>query len=342
MSSHAQPFSVETLIDILVAETERLETTKSAEVGVPMFLIGEDLTAAAPAPGGEVTDDLGAHFAQLAGALALRKPELDLDDVAKLLEVLADRYFLAPTEPVAGEFPLSSSEPLVPVGAPPVLGDLAEGMARGRAIRLVNFHATPRYREEEFRRQMADYAARFEPVTPANFAAAVAGEWPHERPGLMPALFEGYRDNLDVMVPILEEHGFTGWFFVPSGFLSVPDAEQRSYAAAHDLFLPDQDEYPDDRIALTWDEARAIRARGHVFACHTRTHNEVTPATPRAVLDEEIVHAMDEMTRELGGAPEIFCWLEGAAVGVNAEADAMLREAGFRYLFSNFKIQKLQ
>lgn len=342
MPHHAQPFSVETLIDILVAETERLETTKYAEVGVPMFLIGEDLTGAAAAYGGEPTDDLGAHFAQLAGALALRKPELDLDDVAKLLEVLADRYFLAPTGPVAGEFPLTTSEPLVPANAPPVMADLAEGMARGRAMRLVNFHATPRYREEEFRRQMADYAVRFEPVTPANFAAAVAGEWPHERPGLMPALFEGYRDNLDVMVPILEEFGFTGWFFVPSGFLSVPHAEQRSYAAAHDLFLPDQDEYPDDRIALTWDEAREIRRRGHAFACHTRTHNEVKPDTPRAVLEEEIVDAMAEMTRELGAAPEIFCWLEGAAVGVNPEADAMLREAGFHYLFSNFKIQKLQ
>ena len=48
------------------------------------------------------------------------------------------------------------------------------------------------------------------------------------------------------------------------------------------------------------------------------------------------------MEAELGAVVEIFCWLEGAAIGVNAEADAMLRDAGYRYLFSNFKIQKLQ
>ena len=79
-----------------------------------------------------------------------------------------------------------------------------------------------------------------------------------------------------------------------------------------------------------------------MFACHTRTHNAVAPDTPRAVLHDEIVASKAEMEAELGAAVEIFCWLEGAAIGVNAEADAMLRDAGFQYLVSNFKIQKLQ
>lgn len=350
MSSYPQPFSVETLIDIVVAETERLETKKYAEIGVPMFLIGEDATVAAgAAAGGHVASDgLAGHFAQLAGALAMRKPVLDLEDVAKLLEVLADRHFMDTGPAAANVAPGAAGEApaglLLPAAAPPVLAELADGMARSRAIRLVNFHATPRYREEEFRRQIATYAEMFEPITPANFAAAVEGRWPHPRPGLMPALFEGYRDNVDVLLPILEEHGFTGWFFVPSAFLGVPDAEQRAYAAGHELHLPERDEYPDQRIALTWDEARAISRRGHVFACHTRTHAEVTPDTPQAVLEDEILAAKAEMQAELGAAaaPEIFCWLEGAALGLNPAADALLREAGFRYLFSNFKIQKLR
>lgn len=349
MSSQSQPFSIETLIDILVADPDRLETKKYAETGVPMFLVGEDPGADTTiAVGSHVADRLGEHFALLAGALALRKPELDLDDVAKLLEVLADRYFLShgvddpDAPPDSDEGAGTSSALLLPAGAPPVLAELADGMARSRAIRLVNFHATPRYREAEFRRQVEAYAQAFEPITPANFAAAAEGRWEHSRPGLMPALFEGYRDNLDVLLPILEEFGFTGWFFVPSGFLSVPDHDQRSYAANHRLHLPEQDEYPDQRIALTWDEAREIRRRGHIFACHTRTHHEIEPDTPRAVFENEIVAAKAEMEAELGAGIEIFCWLEGAELGVNAEADAMLRQAGFRYLFSNFKIQKLQ
>jgi hypothetical protein len=340
-----QPLSIETLIDILVANPERLEKTSYAEMGIPVFLVGEDATSsAAPRGGGDVANDsLGQDFVELAAALALRKPRLELDDVAKLLEVLAERNFLSDPDRSPGSEPLTPpTELLLPTGAPPVVADLARGMAQSRAVRLVNFHATPRYREAEYRRQIETLARHFEPITPANFETAVDGRWNHDRPGLMPALFEGYRDNLDVLLPILEEFGFTAWFFVPSGFLTVAADEQRSYAANHVLHLPQQDEYPGERIALTWDEAREIARRGHVFACHTRTHNAVTPQTPRSVLTDEIVAAKAEMETELGVPIEIFCWLEGAALGVNPEADALLRQAGFRYLLSNFKIQKLR
>ena len=353
MSAHAQPFSVETLIDILIADPERFQKKEYVEKGVPMFLIGEDLTgerligAAATIPGATATDRLGDRMAELAATLALRKPTLDLDDVARLLEVLAERHFTpstGATEPVpmsTGPVPTDPAHVLLPAGAPPVLGEMVAGMASARAIRLVNFHATPRYREAEYRRQIEDLARVFAPITPANFADAVGGRWSNPRPGIMPALFEGYRDNLDVLLPILEEFGFTGWFFVPPGFLNVPPDEQRDYAGKHRLHLPERDEYPGQRIVLSWDEAREIARRGHVFACHTRTHHEVKPETPRAVLEDEIVMAKAEMEAELGQAVEIFCWLEGAAIGVNPEADAMLREHGFRYLFSNFKIQRI-
>ena len=344
MQAQSQSVSVDSLVDIMVADPDRFKTPKYAEMGMPMFLIGEDLTsgvATTPWLGG-ATDSLGGHFAELAGALARRKPALDLDDVARVLEVLAEQHFM----PHDAEFPgkhgvqWSTALPL-PETAPPVLAELVAGMAHSRAIRLINFHATPRYREAEFRKQIAAYAHAFEPITPANFAAAVEGRWSYERPGLMPALFEGYRDNLDVMLPILEEFGFTGWFFVPSGFLNVPMPEQRSYAADHKLHLPQYDEYPGERIVLTWEEVREIARRGHRIACHTRTHNEVTAETPRAVLEDEIIVAKAEMESELGTGVEIFCWLEGAALGVNPEADEMLRQAGFRYLFSNFKVQKM-
>jgi hypothetical protein len=339
MSAHSQAVSIETLIDGLVANPDRLETVNYAEMGVPTFLVGEDATAlATPAmPDGPPTDSLGQHFAALASALASRKPVLEIDDVAKLLELLAQRNFLPHGQPA----PVSARVPL-PAAAPSVLRELATGLAGSRAIRLVNFHATPRYREGEYRRQIEALARDFEPITPANFAAAIDGRWDYARPGVMPALFEGYRDNLDVLLPILEEFGFTGWFFIPSGFLSVPPHEQRSYAADHELHLPETDEYPGERIALTWDEARDIVRRGHAFACHTRTHNQVTPDTPRAVLEEEIAVAKAEMERELGTGVDIFCWLEGAALGINPDADDMLRQSGFRYLLSNFKIQKLQ
>ena len=221
------------------------------------------------------------------------------------------------------------------------LSSLVSGLAAGRVMRVVNFHATPRYREEEYRRQIAAYARLFEPITHLNFDSAFDGTWPHARPGLMPVLFEGFRDNVDVMLPILEEHGFKGWFFVPSAFPAVTPDVQRSYAKAHTLHLPSRDEYPGERVAMTWDEARDLAERGHGFACHSRSHFDLTPDTPDHVLWDEIHTAANEMRAGIGWPVEIFCWLRGAEAGVNPRADAMLREAGFRYLFSNFKVQRL-
>ena len=230
----------------------------------------------------------------------------------------------------------------LPGAAPGILAQLIAGLANSRAVRVVNFHATPRYREREYRLQIAEFARRFEPITRDNFASAVDGSWAGDRPGMMPVLFEGFRDNFDVMLPILEEHGFIGWLFVPPCFLTVPAHAQRAYAAAHVLHQPKRDEYPGERIALDWDEARAINARGHVIACHSRTHFELKPDTPLDILEDEIAVAKAEMERELGVEVDCFCWLRGAALGVNPDADRLLREVGYRYLFSSFQIQALQ
>lgn len=339
------------LADALLEEIAGLADRPYEEIGVPTFFIGEDLSDGAR-PGVAKVDvraaRLGSEFARLASALARRVPELETEHVGKLMEIFADRQFptfgaSVPIRRVIDEAALLTEiDHPMPDPAHAVLVEIAAGMAGSRAIRAVNFHATPRYHADEFRRQIAAYAEAFEPVTKDNFAAAVAGDWPHKRHGLIPMLFEGFRDNLDVMLPIMEEHGLTGFFFVPSLFLGLPADEQRAFAAANELDPALTDEYPGERIALTWEEARSIAARGHVFACHSRTHFKLTADTPVDVLEDEILTAKAEMTAGLGQDVDIFCWLGGAGVGVNPDADRLLREAGFRYLFSNFKIQKLQ
>ncbi len=217
---------------------------------------------------------------------------------------------------------------------------LSAAMSGGRALRVVNYHSTPRGRAPEYRAQVAGFARSFAGLGRAGLDALVDGRLDAVRPVLLPFLFEGFRNNRDVLLPILEAHGFTAWFFVPSAFLAVPAGAQRAYAARARLHHP-TDDYPGERIALTWAEARAIADRGHVFACHSQSHAALDPDTPDAILRAEIVEAKAEMEAGLGRAVEIFCWLHGAETGVNPRADAMLRAAGFRYLVSNFRLQRL-
>lgn len=94
--SQLLPDLTDAFVDELIEQMRMLGTRPYAEIGVPMFLIAEDLTTDAsppPARPGKA-DDLAALFARMAEALALRKPELDVRDICRLVELLADRYFL--------------------------------------------------------------------------------------------------------------------------------------------------------------------------------------------------------------------------------------------------------
>lgn len=84
-------------VEARLAEMDRLGSREYKEIGVPMFLVAEDLTAEAPPPPGR--DGSGRLLAMLlaegAEALKTRRPSLDAEDIARLIETLADRHFLS-------------------------------------------------------------------------------------------------------------------------------------------------------------------------------------------------------------------------------------------------------
>ena len=218
--------------------------------------------------------------------------------------------------------------------APHLASHLAEAFARGAPVGVVNFHATPPARAEDYDRQFAAIAARFEAATEDALAAFLAtGRWPGRRPGVILAFYNGYRDNVDVALPLLERHGLIGWFFVVTGYLSCPVAGQAAYALAHGL-----GERPEGRGAMTWDEARALDRGGHVVASHTRGH---VRASQGEGLREEIVGAQGDFTRELGHPARALAWMSGGAWGEDPDADAAVAEAGHEFLVSNFRVQRL-
>lgn len=88
-------------LDERLAHMERLGSRPYAEIGVPMFLVAEDLTDGAQA---RRADDgsgrvLALLLAEGAEALRRRVPDLTPRDVARLVESLADRYFMGLATP---------------------------------------------------------------------------------------------------------------------------------------------------------------------------------------------------------------------------------------------------
>ncbi len=198
-------------------------------------------------------------------------------------------------------------------------------------VRVVNYHGTPPEHAASFERQMAFYAEHFSPVTRGDLDRLFRdGRWVAPRPGLLISFDDGLRTNFDVAAPLLERYGFTGWFFVPVGFIDEPPATQVRYA--HEHLIQVDHTPPDGRVAMSRDELRAL-SRRHVVGCHTRTHLRLEDGVPPARLEDEIVAARADLEAALGRAVDTFCWVGGEEHTYSAEAARVVRRAGYRYAF---------
>jgi peptidoglycan/xylan/chitin deacetylase (PgdA/CDA1 family) len=208
-------------------------------------------------------------------------------------------------------------------------------------LRCVNFHHTPPYRAAELERLFAGLARMFAPVTADDLDALLTtGEWHKDKPGLIPAFFNGYRDNYDVAYRLLERYNMVGCFFVVTGFGALKPEEQLDFAQ-HPRFHPSRDPYPDQRLGLDWDEIREMSKR-HVICSHTASHSiALDETTPPAVLTREIIGSSRAIAAEVGYTPPAFCWLYGEPYENCSATHTYLRAANYRFIFGSRRIEKL-
>jgi hypothetical protein len=96
--------------------------------------------------------------------------------------------------------------------------------------RALNYHDVPVSQAHAFEAQLRLFTRHFVPVGLAQLRELQRGDWRHEKPGLLLTFDDGLRTHADVVAPLLEKYGFTGWFNVPVGFVVTPVAEQRAFA----------------------------------------------------------------------------------------------------------------
>jgi peptidoglycan/xylan/chitin deacetylase (PgdA/CDA1 family) len=206
----------------------------------------------------------------------------------------------------------------------------AQARLRHPYLRCLNYHSVIPEWAGAFERQLAWFADRFVPVGPKELTALCEGDWPHDRPGLLISFDDGCRTHAEVAAPLLEEHGFVGWFFVPSAFPDVPVAEQWEFARARSLTAWSDG---DPRVALTWDQVRYLD-RHHVVGCHTLEHVRLSADLGEAELRRQIIGGKQHLEAQLGHAVDAFAWVGGEEWSFSAQAFRLIAEAGFRASFS--------
>ncbi len=221
-----------------------------------------------------------------------------------------------------------------------LLGDLAGlsrlGLETQKALRLpfiraINYHDVPDSEAAVFESQLELFARHFVPVGLEDLLSLAAGHWPHDKPGLIISFDDGLASHARVAAPLLDRYGFIGWFMVPTGFVDAPVASQIDFAASHSIVVRKAAQ-PGERIALGWDEIRAL-SRRHVIGAHTVDHVRFSDERSSAELDREATDSRIRLEQELGQPVEVFAWVGGEEESYSTRGAQMIRKAGYRVSF---------
>ena len=307
--------------------------------GIEMFLALGDLFAETPRETASQEGEVLAHAVQEVAARLRTQDTKPKRALSLALELAAFRDFgSSPLEDQPTKRPKSAHSSVPNPEQSAELNDLMDAFRRGHFVRSVNFHNTFAEDKEVLQAQLSGLSQRFKSIGLKELEALIAGTpWTDERPPILLVFYEGYRNHFDIAQPLLEALGLTGVFCLIPGFIDTPVAEQASFAAPR-LIDVDALEYPDRRLAMTWDEVRELSAQ-HDMVCHTLTHADAND--PETDVRLESVGAIERLEEELGQEVNAFVWRRGAAWGEVPRADACLREANIHLLLSSFKVERL-
>jgi hypothetical protein len=215
-----------------------------------------------------------------------------------------------------------------------------DAIAAGRFIRVVNYHNTPHGTTDSLRAELSAFKERYAGVSRAELDGFYeTGRWASDRPGFIPVFYEGYRNNVEVAGPVCDELGLSAWFFICTGFVSCPVSEQEGFARSHQIDLVAA-EHGRDRVAMTWDEIGEL-SRRHTVTPHTSSHDGIADVVTDEDLEREIVAPKRLMDGYTGQDSPAMAWLWGTPFGGSPRHDQAIAAAGYRYVFSNTMIQRL-
>ncbi|OAS16355.1 polysaccharide deacetylase family protein [Paenibacillus oryzisoli] len=183
----------------------------------------------------------------------------------------------------------------------------------GVSIPVLNYHSigvapgnTYVLHPDTFARQM-DYLAahHYTPLTLAEFASVLSQKMPSPAHPVLLTFDDGYANNAEVALPILQQHGFPATIYVSTGLVNTPGY-------------------------LTWPQVRQLSAAGWDIASHTVTHPHL-PQLSKKAQREEILAARARIEQELGKPADTFAFPYGE---YNRTTMRILRGAKFRYAFT--------
>ena len=183
-----------------------------------------------------------------------------------------------------------------------------------------------------FEQHLQYFQKHYVAATPEDLKSLLEGNpWPYERPGIILTFDDAQRTNYDFARPLLNQYGFSGWFFVPTEYLTIPVSEQMDRVRDEEFRM--RHRYEDGRQWMTQAEVLALHREGHVIGSHTHTHREARLGDSRSVVRREMLESRQQLDQLLGTTPDSFAWVRGMEVSYTNLTAQEIAAAGYQYAF---------
>lgn len=211
-----------------------------------------------------------------------------------------------------------------------------EWMRNAPFVRLLTIHDLAPHEHPAFAATLDHLRSRYPILDPAQFLSWLESGEPPRETAIVLTFDDAYASQAAIARDVLSPRGLRAFFFVPTGFVGLAEAQARDFVAER-LFdrAIDAAAVPPHSRPMLWRDIAYLVAQGHTIGAHTRTHPRLTDCES-ATLEDEIGGARHDLERQLRVPVSVFAYPFGDVASINIAALKIIARH-YRFCFSGVR-----